>query len=189
MEAKKKDITDYKTGDIDFEEFKNRLSIKRNVPTSKVADLEIFASVFKQFFSKDLSKTYFTEGTPKYELLEGFGAIYAVRLYSSYQKSDKMYYMPTLEDKTVTSEQRREIIVELYPQFVEDLKSFIIDYGRTIRSLEKDEMLMMKIQMTRCKGCDVPEEVEATVKMSVLQQYDQQKISREKAISQVNIKG
>jgi len=187
MEVAKKEITGYKGGKISLEEFKKRILIKTKEPEKKRADLEMFASIFKQYFSPKLSKTFFTEGTPYYEVLDNFGAIFKIRTYSSYVEG-KLYYMPVLGEEKVDSDDRKETIEKLYPEFESDIKNFIIDYGRTIKSLEDDDMLVLKIGMTKCEECSIPNSIEISVKMEVLKQFDQQKLSREKALAAIEIK-
>jgi len=186
-EVSKKVVTDYKTGKIDFDTFKEKVIIKRAAPERKSADLDMFANIFKQYYSPKMSTTFFTERTPNYEILDNFGVIYTINTYSSYVDG-RYYSMPVLDKDKVSSEERKTAIEELYPKFESDIKSFIIDYGRTIRSLQDDDMLLMKIKMTRCEDCTIPKTIDVSVKMSVLKQFDQQKISREKAIASIEIK-
>jgi len=186
-EVSKKVVTDYKTGKINFDTFKEKVNIKRAEPERKSPDLDMFASIFKQYYSPKMSKTFFTESTPRYEILDNFGVIYNIRTYSSYVDG-RYYSMPVLDKKKVSSEDRKAAIEELYPKFENDIKSFIIDYGRTIRSLEEDDMLLLKIIMTKCEECTIPKSIDVSVKMSVLKQFDQQKISRDKAMAAIEIK-
>jgi hypothetical protein len=186
-EVSKKVITDYKTGKINFDTFKEKVNIKRAEPDRKSPDLDMFASIFKQYYSPKMSKTFFTESTPRYEILDNFGVIYNIRTYSSYVDG-RYYSMPVLDKKKVSSEERKSAIEELYPKFENDIKSFIIDYGRTIRSLEDNDMLLLKIIMTKCEDCTIPKSIDVSVKMSVLKQFDQQKISRDKAMTSIEIK-
>jgi hypothetical protein len=186
-EVSKKVISDYKSGKLSFDEFKDKVNIKRSEPERKRPDLDMFANIFRQYYGPKLSKTFFTESTPSYEVLDNFGVIYTIRTYSSYVEG-RYYYMPVLGKDKVSSEERKTKIEELYPQFESDLKSFLIDYGRTIRSLGDDDMLLLKIRMTKCEECSIPKSIDVTVKMSVLKQFDQQKISREKALAAIEIK-
>ncbi len=187
MEVEKKEITSYKTGKISLDEFRNRVTIKVKESSKKMADLELFASIFKQYYNPKLSKTFFTEGTPTYEVLDNFGVIYKIRTYSSYVEG-KLYTMPVLDNDKVDSDERKEIIENLFPEFENEIKNFVIDYGRTIRSLENDDMLVLKIKMTRCDECSIPKSIEVAIKMNVLKQFDQQKLSREKALAAITIK-
>ena len=73
-------------------------------------------------------------------------------------------------------------------KFENDIKNFLIDYGRTIRSIPDGNELILKIRLTRCEECKIPKSIEVSVKMSVLKQYDQQKITKEKALASIVIK-
>lgn len=186
-EVSKKVITDYKTGKIDFDTFREKVNIKRAAPERKSADLDMFANIFKQYYSPKMSTTFFTERTPDYEILDNFGVIYTINTYSSYVDG-RYYSMPVLDKEKVSSEERKAAIEELYPKFETELKSFIIDYGRTIRSLENDDIVLLKIKMTKCEDCTIPKSVDVSVKISTLKLFDQQKISREKALASIEIK-
>lgn len=186
-EVSKKSVSDYKAGKLTFDAFKSKVTIKRSEPDRKSPDLDMFTTIFKQYFGPKMSKTFFTESSPSYEILDNFGVIFNIRTYSSYVDG-KYYIMPAIGKEKVSTDERKLKIEELYPKFENDLKSFIIDYGRTIRSLKDDDILLLKIRMTRCEDCAIPKSIDVTVKMSILKQFDQQKISREKAISMIEVK-
>ena len=186
-EVSKKIVTDYKAGKISFDDFKSKVIIKRSEPDRKSPDLDMFATIFKQYYGPKMSKTFFTESSPSYEILDNYGVIFNIRTYSSYVEG-KTYIMPAIGKDKVSSEDRKLKIEELYPKFENDIKSFIVDYGRTIRSLKDDDVLLLKIRMTRCEDCSIPKSIDVSVKMGTLKQFDQQKISREKAISMIEIK-
>lgn len=186
-EVIKKDISAYKSGKLTLEEFKKRITIKEKKPQKKIPDLEMFGSIFRRYYSPDLSETFFTQGSPTYELLEGFGAVINIKTYSSYVE-EGVYFIPATGQKNVNSSDRDVIIDQLYPKFLDDLKHFVIDYGRTIRSLDEKDHLMLKIKLTRCWDCNIPKSIELTTKMKDLKAYDHQKLSREKALAAIEIK-
>jgi hypothetical protein len=98
------------------------------------------------------------------------------------------FNMPSINRKNMAAEERKEAIEMLYPKFEQDIRAFVVDYGRTIRSLDTEDMLLLKLQMTKCEDCDIPRSLDVSVKMNTLMQFDQQKISREKALSAIEIK-
>ena len=148
-------ISDYKQGKISREQAIAKIEFKESEPKEKEQDLELFASIVKRLYSPDLSKTFFTSNTPNYERLEGFGVIFYMKTYSSYENDD-LYRMPTLGRDDVSSEERKKTIEELYPQFEQDLKATVIEYGRTISSLQEDDVIMLKVVSTRCDQCSIP---------------------------------
>jgi hypothetical protein len=106
--------------------------------------------------------------------------------YSSYE-NDRLYSMPVLGRDDVDADERKKTIEELYPVFEEELKEVLVEYGRTIKSVDDDEVIMIKIKSTRCKDCSIPESLELTVKKSILSQFDQRKISLDEAKRSVKI--
>jgi hypothetical protein len=77
---------------------------------------------------------------------------------------------------------------ELYPKFKEDIKEFMLDYGRTIRSLKDDDKVLLEISISSCRDCQIPKVLEVSSEMSLLKKYDQQNISREKALAEITMK-
>lgn len=185
-EVYKKDITAYKEGKIKLGEFKERVTFTDANKKNRSADLDIFSKIMKSYFSPDVSQTYFIQNNPAYERIEDYGVIYSVKTYSSYQSND-VFNLPTTGQQ-LNLQERNKKVEEMYPEFEKELKNFIVDYGRTIRSLGDNENLILKVSLTRCEGCSMPKSLEVTVKASVLSQYDQQKISRDKALAAINVK-
>jgi hypothetical protein len=46
----------------------------------------------------------------------------------------------------------------------------------------------LEVKIQACKKCKVPKTLEVSTKMSTLSQYDQQKISKDKALNQIEVK-
>lgn len=186
-EVKKKDVTAYKEGKILIKELINRITFKTSEPAEMHKDLELFASIVKRLYSPDLSETYFTDRTPHYELLKDYGAIFYLKTYSSYSNND-LYSMPVLGRSDIDLEERNKKVTELYPQFEKSIKETMIEYGRTIKTLKGDEILMLKVKLTKCDGCGIPETLELSVSKQVLSQYDQRKLSLDKAMGAIKVK-
>ena len=186
-EVYKKDITAYKEGKISLDDFTKKISFEDKSEGKLTADLDLFSKILKSYFGPEVSQSYFVENNPTYERIDNYGVIYSVRTYSSYQDND-LFKMPTTGQKDLNQEERNKKAEELYPAFKTDIKNFILDYGRTIRSLGSDESLILKISLTRCDECSMPKSLEVSVKASVLSQYDQQKITKDKALAAIEVK-
>lgn len=187
-EVLRKDVAAYKSGKIKKEEFIERIKINKVEPQKKIPDLEMFASIFDRFYSRDLSETFYSQNTPRYEVLDGYGAVFHVKAQSPRYSYGKVRYYNRGTDLFEDGE-RSEIDVEsLYPKFREDIKSFLLDYGRTIRSLKDNEKVLLDIRIQACRDCKVPKKLEVSTEISTLKQYDQQKLSKEKAAAQIEIK-
>ncbi len=149
-------------------------------------DLEIAKSILTTLIKSE-SAGFYGEKVIEAKYVDGYGVIFNIKTYSSYVE-EGVYFIPATGQKNVNSSDRDVIIDQLYSKFVENLKQFIIDYGRTIRSLEDTDHLMLKIKTTRCWDCKIPKYIELTIKIKDLKAYDRQKLSREKALAAIEIR-
>ena len=185
----KSDLIAYKQGKLDRDEVSGRVVFKSPDENEEVAkDLELFATIFARLYESDLSSTYYISSRNiGYTSLDGFGVTYNMKVYSS--SSDRGYHkIHTTGESGLTYEERNEKVNAMYPEFEQTLKENLMDYGRTIKSLEPDEMLVMKVALTECKGCEMPKELEVALKGKVLKNYDKGSISREDGIKQMTVK-
>jgi hypothetical protein len=96
--------------------------------------------------------------------------------------------MPTVGLEDLDQATRDKKVKELYPQFETDIKEDILEYGRTVKSLNPQESLIFNIKLTRCEGCGIPSSLELTVKAEVLKDYSSGKLSKEAALAKFAIK-
>ncbi len=187
-EVKKSDLVDYKSGKINREQLVDRLVMeKTEVSERKEPELELLSSIFYRLYKSDLSETYFATRAPQYDRVVNFGVIYEWRVYSSNIDNDK-HNMPTIDAYNLTPEERNRKVEELYPKFKEQFKRHMLEYGRTLKGLKPDELLMFKVRLTECKGCTIPKSIELSVKRSVLDDFEKQKITLVAAASKVTLR-
>lgn len=188
VEAKRDDIAQLKQGKITRDQFLSRLSII-NTETAKELDpdLEVLSSMFDRLYREDLSKTFYAQGNVHYERLKDFGVIYYMTVYSSTEDEDR-FYMPTVALRNVSREERDKKVKELYPKFESDLKENLVEYGRTLRSLKDDEVVMFNVKLTKCAECSIPVSIELSIKNSALKEYATGKASKEATLAKVNVK-
>jgi hypothetical protein len=187
MEALYQDMMDYKTGKIDKNEALKRITLIQNEEAELAKDVQIFTDIISRLYTENFSKTYFMNAYPRIERLQGLGIVYSISVFSSTEQANGTYLMPTQNLQGVSKAERDKIVKELYPKFEKELKENIIDYGRTIKSLGDVEKLIFNIKLTKCDNCGIPDTIEVEVSNSTLSQYDQNKISREKAISEIKV--
>lgn len=188
-EVRRKDVTDYKSGKINKSDFIKKITINKTKPQAKIPDLEMFASIFDRFYSQDLSETFYSQSTPRYELLNGYGVVFHLKVQSSkYAYSRVRFYSPGENTGQIGTDSKGVDEEALYPKFKEDVKNFMLDYGRTIRSLDSDEKVLLEINIQACRNCKVPKSLELSTKLSTLNKYDQQKLSKDKALDLIEIK-
>jgi hypothetical protein len=191
VEGLKSDITAFRMGKMTREQALSKLKVVNTETVEEVApDLELLASIFSRLYSPDLSKTYFTEDNIYFERLKDFGVIYYMQAYSGIERErdSRRYIMPTLGLNDVDQATRDKKAKEIYPKFETELKDNIIEYGRTLKSLKDDEVLVFQIKITRCNKCDIPSSLEYTLKASVLKDFNAGKIDRNAVLSKFTVK-
>ncbi len=187
-EILKGDLIDYKQGKLTRDETIKKIVFTDGSNEIRERDLELFSSIFSRLYESDLSDTYYTSSRQiGYERLQNLGVIYNMRVYSSTQ-DDGFHRIQTTGEGGLTQEERNEKVNAMYPEFERSLKENILDYGRTIKSLAQSEMLIMKVQLTECIGCEMPKKIQLSVKAKVLADFDSNKISRENALKEISVK-
>lgn len=189
-EASRDDILQLKQGKLSRNQFMERVKVVNTKTVDKLdPDLEVLSSMFNRLYREDLSKTYFVQGGVGYERLKDFGAVYYMRVYSSYEEGDELFRIPgSSRTETLDRKQRDARVKELYPKFEAELKENIVEYGRTLRSLGEDESLVFNVRLTKCVGCGIPESLEISIKNSALRDYNAGKSTREATIAKMNVK-
>jgi hypothetical protein len=196
VEATKSDLTQFRQGSITRDQLIKKMKVVNTVTSEKTEpDMELLASIFNRLYREDLSRTYYMQGGAYYERLNDFGVILHMQVVSSLSNGD--YYtpakdvrlaMPTLGLTNLTQEERDKKVKELYPVFESELKENILDYGRTLKSLNDNEQLIVDVSMTKCTGCGIPASLELAVKASVLKEYSAGKLDKSAALSKIEVK-
>lgn len=187
VEARKGDITDFRTGKITRDQMMKKIEVVNAESEEEVAaDLELLSSIFNRLYREDLSSTYFGQEGIYYEKLKDFGVIYYMKVYSSREEGQNRHTIPTLKVTDLSREERDQKVQELYPKFEKEMKENLVEYGRTVKSLKPNETLVLNVEMTRCKG--IPNTAEFSVANSVLSDYSAGKINKEAAIGKVEVK-
>ena len=186
-EAKKSDLSRYRTGRIDREQLMEAITIVNASAADEVeTDLELFGSILDRLYRQDLSKTFFIDNNIHYERLKDFGVIYYMTVYSARRGDHNEHKMPTL-GMDVSEEERKKKATELYPKFENELKENVVEYGRTIKSLGDNETLVMNVKLTKCAGCGIPSTLELLVKGSTLRAYGTGSLDRADALKQITM--
>jgi len=187
VEVLKKDHADYVSGKISRDELISRITInKEDGEALKYRDLDLFSAMIKTLYDKNYSDSYFVTWKPDYQRLNGVGAIYDLKVYSSIEE-DGSFAMPGINKHGLSAEERNKKVVELYPIFIKSMKENIIQYGRTINSLQPNELLIIKVTLTKCDNCSIPQKIQFAIKQSILASYNSGKLSQKEAIAKVKL--
>jgi hypothetical protein len=191
VEALKSDLILLKQGKITRDQALAKIKVVNTETVEEVEpDLELLSSIFRRLYSQDLSKTYFTGDNVYFERLKDFGVIYYMQVYSGIERGDysKRYVMPTLGLEDVDQETKDKKVKELYPKFEQELKDNILEYGRTVKSLKDDEVLIVQVTLTKCAGCGIPSTLELSIKGSALKDFSAGKTDRNAVLGKFSIK-
>ncbi len=186
-EMLKKDHNDYVSGKISREQLLEKISInKNNGEALRSKDLDMFGSMLKTVYDAEYTHSFFMTWKPEYQRLQGVGAIYSFKVYSSYDDNG-LYRMPATNERGLTAKERNEKVESLYPVFLAGMKENMLRYGRTISSLADNEMLILKITLTKCDTCTFPAKIQLSVKQSVLSAFNAGKLSLPEALKEVKV--
>lgn len=194
----KADLVRFEKGKMNRHQILDKIEVV-NAPAMDTVepDLELLSTIFTRLYREDLATTYFMNTiavNPSgagvyYERMKDYGAIFYMQVYSSngtyLGTGDWIFSMPTVGLQNMNRQQRDIKTKELYPVFIDELKDNMMEYGRTIKSLAKDEQLVFNIKLTQCPGCGIPESVELSVKEEVLKAYNDGKMSKKEAAAKI----
>lgn len=187
VEGTRRDITALRQGKISRGQALERLKIVNTEALDvREPDMEMLSSIFSRLYRPDLSKTYFLQGNVYYERLKDFGTIFYMQMVSSTETDLGRHAIPTLGLQNLDQQTRDQKVSELYPVFEQDVKENILEYGRTVKSLDDEESLIFNISLTKCRGCGIPATLEVSIKSSVLKDYAAGKIDKHAAGTRFN---
>lgn len=189
IETTKGEVAQLKQGKVSRDQFMKNLKVLNTQTDSELQpDLELLTSIFNRLYRRDLSKSFFTDENIYFERLKDYGVIYYMNVFSSNQINRDRWVIPTLGLNNLSQEERDKKVKELYPVFERDIKADILEYGRTVKSLKANEVLVFNIALTRCQGCGIPATLELSVKSNVLSDYAAGKISKDVALGKFEVK-
>ncbi|MDH3649473.1 MAG: hypothetical protein OEQ53_07300 [Saprospiraceae bacterium] len=187
-EIKKSDLTAYEKGSLSKDNLVKAIVVSESiVDLSQEPQIEVFAAMLDRLYDTDLSATYYMSKQPSYERMKDFGLTYYIKVYSSYVEGDT-YYLPTVGRRDVSREERKEIVQEMYPKFVEGIKENMLEYGHILKNLGANEILVLDIKLTQCEGCTMPKQIKISSKKSIIDEYRQGKLNKDKAMASMTVK-
>ena len=82
---------------------------------------------------------------------------------------------------------RDDKLEDIYGGFQRDMQEAMVLYGRTLRSLNDKEYLMVRTELPACYECNLPANVEFKISRATLSKYDSGDIDLEDAMDMVEI--
>ncbi len=197
------DIQAFSAGKLSEQQFHKKILVREasnQKPASK--EFDILANIFNRLY-KDNELWLHVGGKVNYELIEGLGVIYEMDANgwvldgikdNSFSISSNQNVVvqgraqsPRTTDRK-TREQLKEERSKKYNEYVQDLKTNIIKYGKTLKSLNSEEVLMLSVDLPNCYACENPGKINLIVKASVLKDFSQRKIGLQQALDKIELR-
>jgi len=185
-EVFKKDIEEFRTKKINEEEFTNRVAFKEtNKDNISNPDIDRLITIFEELHSvEETGYKISLIVKNQYTYIENLGVVISFDLHDHYEYPEYPDNDEANEQEIQAIEQKRaQILKDNFNAFLKTFKENIVEYGRTVKSIQPNEMLIFKLQTYFWDD----NHVEVSVKRSTLDDYDQQKITLEQAIEKVKV--
>lgn len=205
--ARKSDLEAYKRGSISLDAFDDRLDITINEEDTERQDLKIMANILKTSFEESNSEAFRIRGDVNSIYIDDLGALFyldssygsgffelnaaVVKIREEIKKIERddsssvwVSRTPAPDRKSMASNGDR---AAAYQTFLQQLKETLVDYGRTLKSVQPDEQVYVSVTLPGASD-EVPERVDLQIRKSVLEQLDRGQTSRAQAISQVVVR-
>lgn len=99
-------------------------------------------------------------------------------------KEEEFEKQKEIEEKR---EQKKEEVTQAYDRLLTDLKGYLVDYGRTLSSVESNQHVLISVTLSS-KYDEIPERLDLQIQKSDLEAMDSGNLSREQAINQINVR-
>jgi hypothetical protein len=202
-EVKREDLASYRAGKLNRKDLESRIRINQdNQSKENFAEYKVFAGILQSLYPVSQEVSYKVNNI-SYHLLPSFGVIYLVDMNLRHEgstvvrvRSGETFSSSTSSGGNVTSSVTTKTQADsalnrvkenAFVQFKKDIKETMLDYGRTLRNLSPDQVILLSVALPVCKGCNVPERANVSVKRSVLEAYESNKMSRQQALEAISI--
>ncbi|MDR9419268.1 hypothetical protein [Gracilimonas sp.] len=202
VSAKASDLTSLRSGRLSSDNFEDRLLISKKDGNEKERlDLEVMANILETAF-EDGDETGFhlvNSNSLSYVTIDGFGVHYTLDMHrghglqtlpfgtiTSFGQSGSAEAEESAQKIREAREKRDNEMKFEYQNLTEQMKTYLVDYGRTLNSLNNEQFIIVSVNITDYRDI-VPAQVNFQLQKSVLQQLDRGQISRDDAINAVTI--
>lgn len=202
VSAKAEDLRALKNGSLSSDNFEDRLMISKEDKEEKQRlDLEVMGNVLKTAFEEGEGDAFHLINTNSlsYVRIDGFGVHYTLDMHRGHGLqaftfgSIRSFGAANSEEaeesakKIQEAREKREATLKTEYQSLKDqMKQYLVDYGRTLSSLASQQFLIVTTNISDHQDI-VPAQVNFRLKKSILEQLDRGQISRDEAINAVTI--
>lgn len=194
-----KDLKDLLSGKLSFEAAKGKITTKViDDETKESSDTKIMAGILDDLFKSTFDGTYRKTSNTSWTYFEGFGLMYNIGLtYSSGGDNARVaFYSGQRVDviKEDTEEKKKEEeqlkkVEESFDDLIELAKESLITYGRTLRSVKSDEVIILNLNFSNFFTKNMlPKSVRISVNKSQIDQFSKGGISLDQLKKDIDVK-
>lgn len=209
-----KDLRDLLSGKLSFEAAKGKITTKMiDDQINESSDTKIMAGILDDLFRSTFDGTYRKTGNTSWTYFEGFGLMYNVSLsYNTGGNNARLaFYTSQLVDvagmgeekkqedeeklKKAADEKKKEYeeqvkeAEESFDDLIEMAKESLITYGRTLRSVKSDEVIILNLNFnTFFSKSTLPKSVRISVNKSQIDQFSKGGISIDQLKKDIDVK-
>jgi hypothetical protein len=202
VSAKTEDLLALKNGSLSSDNFADRLIIsKQDKEEKQRLDLEVMGNILKTAFEEGDGDSFHLINTNSlsYVSIDGFGVHYTLDMHRghgleaftfgalrSFGRANSEEAEESAKKIQEAKEKREATLKTEYETLKDQMMQYLVDYGRTLNSLESDQFLIVTTNISDHQDI-VPAQVNFQLKKSILEQLDRGQISREAAMNAVTI--
>lgn len=210
-ELSKEDLNSYRNGSIDGVGLSQAIRITKDTKSSSDAiEYKILGNILQDQIVDNRSHVVRLSSDPSeivtllnkggkndvgIEVLEDYGVLYSIeipdfKLAIRNSPNNKGYFLDWDDEKAdeQIEEKRDPLIDSTYLELKREIPRLMVEYGRTLRSLELQEMLTVMVDMVHCNSCNAPASMSFQVSKQVLVAFEEQRMGFDEAIANIQIK-
>lgn len=173
-------------------------SFEKNNESSN--DTRIFAGILDDLFSSSQEGTWRRRSKTTYTYFEGFGLMYNMKFTTSSRSpvyveiADGGGGTATVRSSSSEEQQKKreeyyKKLEENYPEFEKMLKESFLEYGRTLRSVKDDEVIIVNVDLgSSPRNSKIPRSLQMVIPKNTINAYSRGNLSLEKAAEAIDIK-
>lgn len=190
VSASFKDLQNYRLGKVSDAEFDKSLDISKSVE-KEFLDLKVMSNIFETAFKNENFSAFQISGSVDYLNIDNYGALFSFAVRAPYLSPNDIKSISIDKNKGGIFIERKDTQESVSPKesfdtLKEEVQKYIVDYGRTISSVDKNGHILISISIQNNDG-SLPSRVNFQIKKSVLDQLNKGSISREQAISKIKV--
>ncbi len=188
-----KDLKDLLSGKLSEEVAKTKIAItnvdeKENQPN----DSGIMAGILDDVFQSTFDGTFRKSGRTSWTYFEGFGLMFDMSFSSDKARELRVYYAGQRVEKEQdpkSLEAEKEETKADFEKLIELAKESLVTYGRTLRSVKSDEVIILNMNFSNgFRDTDLPKVVRIQVNKSQIEAFSKGSISLEQLKKEIDIK-